>query len=142
MAHAIHPSRRVVWLLFSCGFIANVSLCLALPASSHEVLPTLTRRAWGGFDQRAHTEQCYRQNQTATLLALLLGPFAADQFYAHHWLLAAMKLTFSLLCAQWSFRDPEAVLFGLVGVWVLVDVILWIVGGVYGTPACGGSIWH
>lgn len=27
------------------------------------------------------------------------------------------------------------------GLWALVDMILWIVGGVYGTPGCpGGSL--
>lgn len=61
------------------------------------------------------------------LLSIFLGVFGVDQWYAHHWILAVFK-TLTL---------------GLSGIWALVDVILWIVGGVYGTPGCpGGSGWR
>lgn len=57
------------------------------------------------------------------LLALFLGTFGIDQFYAHHWVLAVFKL----------------LTLGGLGWWSLVDIILWIVGGVYGTPGCPGG---
>ncbi|CAI6068705.1 unnamed protein product [Clonostachys chloroleuca] len=57
------------------------------------------------------------------LLALLLGPLGVDQFYAHHWVLAAFKLLTG----------------GGFGIWAFIDCILWIVGGIYGTPGCPGG---
>ncbi|PCD24126.1 hypothetical protein FGRA07_11402 [Fusarium graminearum] len=83
----------------------------------------LKKRSWGGFDERPLTAKCYRQERTAMLLAFLLGSFGIDQFYAHHWPLAVFKL----------------LTLGAGGVWWFVDVILWTVGGVYGTPGCPGG---
>lgn len=57
------------------------------------------------------------------LLSLFLGVLGVDQFYAHHWALAVFKLLTG----------------GGFGTWALVDMILWIVGGVYGTPGCPGG---
>lgn len=57
------------------------------------------------------------------ILSLLLGVLGVDQFYAHHWPLAVFKL----------------LTIGGLGAWSFVDVILWIVGGVYGTPGCPGG---
>ncbi|KAF4988715.1 hypothetical protein FDECE_14950 [Fusarium decemcellulare] len=78
---------------------------------------------WGGFDERPTTEKCYRQERVAMLLSIFLGCFGIDQFYAHHWPLAIFKM----------------LTFGGLGTWALIDVILWIVGGVYGTPGCPGG---
>ena len=83
----------------------------------------LTRRSWGGFDERPLTATCYQQERTAMLLALFLGSLGIDQFYAHHWPLAVFKL----------------LTLGAGGIWWFVDVILWTVGGVYGTPGCPGG---
>ncbi|OBS15720.1 hypothetical protein FPOA_13503 [Fusarium poae] len=86
----------------------------------------LKRRSWGGFDERPLTATCYRQERTAMLLAFLLGSLGIDQFYAHHWPLAVFKL----------------LTLGAGGIWWFVDVILWMVGGVYGTPGCPGGSKH
>jgi hypothetical protein len=83
----------------------------------------LAKRSWGGWDERPQTQQCYKQERTATLLALYLGVFGADHWYARHWILAAVKL----------------ITLGGFGIWAIVDVTLWIVGGVYGTPGCPGG---
>ena len=57
------------------------------------------------------------------MLAFWLGVFGADHWYACHWILAVFK---------------TATLGGL-GIWAVVDVNLWIVGGYYGTPGCPGG---
>lgn len=57
------------------------------------------------------------------LLSLFLGCLGVDQFYARHWPLAVFKLLTG----------------GGLGLWALVDMVLWIVGGVYGTPGCPGG---
>lgn len=57
------------------------------------------------------------------LLSLFLGLLGVDQFYAHHWPLAIFKF----------------LTLGGLGTWAFVDMILWIVGGVYGTPGCPGG---
>ena len=69
------------------------------------------------------TEKCYRQERTAMLLNLFLGCFGVDHWYARHWALAAGKL----------------LTLGFLGLWSMIDMILWIVGGVYGTPGCPGG---
>lgn len=69
------------------------------------------------------TEKCYRQERTAMILSLCLGLIGVDQWYAHHWPLAVFKL----------------VTLGGGGLWAFVDVILWMVGGIYGTPGCPGG---
>ncbi|KAH7184275.1 hypothetical protein BKA60DRAFT_602789 [Fusarium oxysporum] len=86
----------------------------------------LAKRSWGGFDERPTTAKCYRQGRTAMLLAFFLGSFGIDQFYAHHWPLAVFKL----------------LTLGAGGIWWFVDVVLWMVGGVYGTPGCPGGSEH
>ena len=92
------------------------------------------------------------------LLNLFLGWLGADQFYAHHWPLAVFKLLLGLGAGGWTFGIAGIVLAskghkssgvvmtaisGLIGVaaalWILIDMVLWIVGGVYGTPGCPGG---
>ncbi|KAJ0157816.1 hypothetical protein HZ326_20669 [Fusarium oxysporum f. sp. albedinis] len=85
--------------------------------------PSLHTRSWGGFDERPRTEKCYRQERTAMILSLLFGTLGVDQFYVHHWPLAVFKL----------------LTVGGLGVWAFIGMILWIVGGVYGTPGCPGG---
>lgn len=72
---------------------------------------------WGNLPTN---EKCYRQKSTAILLAVFVGSLAVDQWYAHNWVLA----TFKFLTG------------GFLGVWSLVDIILWTIGGVYTTPGC------
>ncbi|RSL42613.1 hypothetical protein CEP54_015419 [Fusarium duplospermum] len=86
----------------------------------------LARRSWGGFDERPITAKCYRQERTALILSFVVGTLGVDQFYAHHWPLAVFKL----------------LTLGGGGIWWFVDVILWMVGGVYGTPGCPGGSRH
>ncbi|KAJ5152504.1 hypothetical protein N7492_009784 [Penicillium capsulatum] len=69
---------------------------------------------------RDSDNKCDRQERTATLLAIFLGTLGVDQWYAHHWALAVFKLLTG----------------GGFGIWSLVDIILWVVGGVYDTPGC------
>ncbi|KAJ2898507.1 hypothetical protein MKZ38_003857 [Zalerion maritima] len=83
----------------------------------------LHKRAWGGYNEQPMSEKCYRQERTAMLLNLFLGGIAADQWYAHHWVLAVFKF----------------ITIGGLGLWAMIDMILWIVGGVYGTPGCPGG---
>ncbi|RSL93136.1 hypothetical protein CDV31_014851 [Fusarium ambrosium] len=86
----------------------------------------LARRSWGGFDERPTAAKCYRQERTALILSFVVGTLGVDQFYAHHWPLAVFKL----------------LTLGGGGLWWFVDVILWMVGGVYGTPGCPGGSRH
>ena len=76
------------------------------------------------------------------LLALLLGFLGIDQWYAHHWILATFKLLFFLSAVALSFMGAKgsvALVSLLASIWCVVDVILWMVGGVYGTPGCVGG---
>ena len=84
------------------------------------------KRSWGGFDERPLTATCYEQERTAMLLALILGCLGVDQFYARHWALAVFKL----------------LTLGGLGTWWFIDLVLWDVGGVYGTPGCPGGSEH
>ncbi|KAF5530070.1 TM2 domain-containing protein [Fusarium napiforme] len=123
------------WKTIMLGYVFIISIGSALlyfhDGSSPSPLYLLSQpfplfsitRSWGGFDERPLTEKCYRQERTAMILSLLFGVIGADQFYAHHWPLAVFKL----------------ITIGGVGVWAFVDMILWIVGGVYGTPGCPGG---
>ncbi|KAF5725244.1 TM2 domain-containing protein [Fusarium mundagurra] len=111
------------WKTIMLGYIFIISIGSALLYFHDEQHSSLKTRSWGGFDERPLTEKCYRQERTAMILSLLFGGIGVDQFYAHHWPLAVFKL-FTL---------------GGVGVWAFVDMILWIVGGVYGTPGCPGG---
>ncbi|RMJ00526.1 hypothetical protein CDV36_015923 [Fusarium kuroshium] len=108
-------------LLFTYTFTTIVGIALLYMQTEHET--SLVKRSWGGFDERPMTEKCYRQERTAMLLSLFLGVLGVDQFYAHHWPLAVFKF----------------MTLGGLGTWAFVDMILWIVGGVYGTPGCPGG---
>lgn len=136
---------RHVRLVVSCA-MRNWKLCLAAYACILIVGGTLVHTTiddesqpldetmaqsllprWGGFHERPMTNKCYRQERTAMLLNLWLGCLGVDQFYAHHWPLAVFKL----------------LTLGGGGLWALVDLHLWMVGGVYGTPGCpGGNEWR
>lgn len=106
-------------------------------------------RRWGGFDERPLDNKCYRQERTAMLLSLFVGSLGIDQFYAHHWplavfkLLAGLSLWLGVAVSVVSDNPTGAVLGGLVrswsGLWWFIDIVLWIVGGVYGTPGCPGG---
>lgn len=99
----------------------------------------ISKRSWGGFDEHPTNEQCYRQERTAMLLSLLLGPLGADQFYAHHWLLAAFKLLTGGGFGIWAFVDCKQVWNLKYSLANICIGILWIIGGVYGTPGCPGG---
>lgn len=105
-------------LFLSFTFVCSTTGCSGLGDDGGQLI-----RRWGGFSERPLNDRCYRQERTAMLLSVFLGIFGVDQWYAHHWVLAVFK-TLTL---------------GLSGIWALVDVILWIVGGVYGTPGCPGD---
>ncbi|KAG4285137.1 hypothetical protein FPRO06_06397 [Fusarium proliferatum] len=111
------------WKVIMLGYIFIISIGSALLYIHDEQQPSLQTRSWGGFDERPLSEKCYRQERTAMILSLLFGILGVDQFYAHHWPLAVFKL----------------LTIGGLGVWSFVDMILWIVGGVYGTPGCPGG---
>ncbi|RPA80927.1 hypothetical protein BJ508DRAFT_188943, partial [Ascobolus immersus RN42] len=59
---------------------------------------------------RPEEERCWKKNRTATLLALFLGTFGVDQWYAGHYALAVFKM----------------LTLGASGIWSLIDVVLWI----------------
>lgn len=114
-------------------------------------------RRWGGFKERPIDNKCYLQERTAMILSFLVGPLGVDQWYARHWLLASLKMLpglFSklslplLLLLNWDVHAATAFCKAMLAIsflWCFTDVILWMVGGVYGTPGCpGGSdiAWH
>lgn len=109
-------------LFLSFTFVCSTKSCFGHGDDGGQLI-----RRWGGFSERPLDDRCYHQERTAMLLSIFLGVFGVDQWYAHHWVLAVFK-TLTL---------------GMSGIWALVDVILWIMGGVYGTPGCpGGSGWR
>lgn len=117
--------RTVMFLFFV--ILLNLLLFVLIPFLLHrdkdsDASNTLHRR-WGGYSTRPQSNKCYRQERTAMLLSIFLGVLGVDQFYAGHWVLAAFKLLTG----------------GGLGLWALVDTVLWIVGGVYGTRGCGGT---
>ncbi|KAI1017031.1 hypothetical protein LB504_007054 [Fusarium proliferatum] len=122
LTNGIHFVTRK-WKVIMLSYIFIISIGSALLYVHGEQQPSLQTRSWGGFDERPLSEKCYRQERTAMILSLLFGILGVDQFYAHHWPLAVFKL----------------LTVGGLGVWSLVDMILWIVGGVYGTPGCPGG---
>ncbi|KAJ4313774.1 hypothetical protein N0V84_009235 [Fusarium piperis] len=137
-------------LLLTYIFTGLVGFTLLFMQTEHEA--SLVKRSWGGFDERPMTEKCYRQERTAMLLNLFLGSLGVDQFYAHHWVLATFKLSLfvvslAVVCMYLFFGRSISVFFipfrsfvlSLLSIWVLVDQILWTVGGVYGTPGCPGG---
>ncbi|KAF2240693.1 hypothetical protein BU26DRAFT_572627 [Trematosphaeria pertusa] len=108
--------------------IAQATLLVIFPLFFLFIAPSaastpLTARSWGGWAAHPQTERCYKQERIATLLAFWLGPLGVDQWYARHWVLAVFKM----------------LTLGGLGVWHVVDVNLWIVGGIYGTPGCPGG---
>lgn len=122
-----------------------------------EVDSTSLFKRWGGFKDHPETNKCYKQERTAILLSIFLGSLGVDQFYAHHWPLAVCKLLFCLpavvvrivlwICAlvepdECRVVIPIFLLFGPWCAWTVTDVILWTVGGVYGTPGCAGTWKH
>ncbi|PWY67098.1 hypothetical protein BO94DRAFT_591008 [Aspergillus sclerotioniger CBS 115572] len=128
-----HVSIRMLFLwivllnILGCLLVGVVILFDQWSRTSPSKQPSLLRR-WGGFEHRPLNNKCYREERTATLLSIFLGLFGVDQWYAHHWVLATFKM---LTLGGW-------------GVWAVVDVVLWVVGGVYGTPGCPGgrSGWY
>ncbi|KAI8416854.1 hypothetical protein FOFC_03167 [Fusarium oxysporum] len=114
--------RRWKMIMLSYVFFAAIGSTL-LSIHNEQEASYLAARSWGGFDERPKTEKCYRQERTAMILSLLFGVLGVDQFYAHNWPLAVFKL----------------LTLGGLGLWAFVDMILWIVGGVYGTPGCPGG---
>ncbi|KAF2187298.1 hypothetical protein K469DRAFT_704990 [Zopfia rhizophila CBS 207.26] len=106
----------------TCVF-ATLFVYIPLPCGGVDSDCDGERRTWGGWDKRPKSEQCYKQERVAIFLSFWLGVFGADHWYAHHWLLAVFK-TFT---------------FGGFGLWALIDIHLWIIGGVYGTPGCPGG---
>jgi hypothetical protein len=68
-------------------------------------------------------EHCYEQERTVILLALSLDAIGAGQCDTRYWVLAVFKVH----------------TLGGFGIWAIVDVTLWIIGGVYGTPGCPGE---
>lgn len=90
-----------------------------------------TQPGWGGWGTSkgkvtSLLSKCYRQERTAMFLNLFLGVLGIDQWYAHHWPLAVFKM----------------LTLGGFGLWAFIDQILWMVGGVYGTPGCAGTWRH
>lgn len=81
--------------------LAFILLCLSL----HHSPLGLDKRSWGGFDERPDTVRCYRQERTAMILAVFLGPFGVDQWYAHHYVLALFKLLTAGGFGIWAFVD-------------------------------------
>lgn len=135
LRNLIYRHRRFFYVYFGVLCIAAIALFIfsrgrELDRHSKATLTFLEnfspeflhRREWG-FEERPTTEQCYAQERTAMLLALFLGSLGVDQFYAHHWTLAVFKLLTG----------------GCLGLWSLIDLVLWIVGGIYGTPGCPGG---
>ncbi|KAF5027420.1 hypothetical protein F66182_497 [Fusarium sp. NRRL 66182] len=110
-------------ILFATRRWKLIMLSYVFVAAMGSALLYMHTGTWGGYDQRPQSEKCYRQERTAMLLNLFLGCFGIDQFYAHHWPLAVFKM----------------LTFGGIGLWALIDQILWTVGGVYGTPGCPGG---
>ncbi|KAF4452953.1 TM2 domain-containing protein 2 [Fusarium austroafricanum] len=112
-------TRRWKLIMLSYVLVATIGSALLYHHTEKEA-SHLTPRSWGGFEHRPTTEKCYRQERTAMLLALLFGTLGVDQFYVHHWALAVFKF----------------LTLGGFGLWAFIDMILWIVGGVYSTPGC------
>lgn len=140
-------------------FAGSALLFLAITGNTFQTFSLVThesaaaaadlRPRWGGFNERPLDNKCYRQERTATLLSFLVGSLGIDHWYAHHWPLAVFKMLAGLgfwggLVLQFLTENPVASAFGTLTragstVWWVVDVILWIVGGVYGTPGCPGG---
>lgn len=124
---------------------------LTLRLGSH-TSPAITPR-WGPVPP---SERCAQKFRTATLLAFLVGSTGADQWFARHWVLATFKMLilfpsmlFTIVVGLMTSRSREgrsaAVLLVksflslILFVWIVTDVVLWIVGGTYGIPGCGGG---
>ncbi|CZR50421.1 uncharacterized protein PAC_00293 [Phialocephala subalpina] len=105
--------------ILSYQFIMLLLLCIISYHTGSHDQPSLTKRHWG-YMTTTQTYNCYRQERTATLLALFLGLLGVDQFYAHHYVRAVFKM----------------LTVGGMGLWAVIDIVLWIVGGIYSTPGC------
>ncbi|PVH74250.1 hypothetical protein DL98DRAFT_594274 [Cadophora sp. DSE1049] len=144
--HATH------FLTYQLVMVALLLAYLSLHGPSQTATPSIAPR-WGPLPQ---SQRCAKKFRTATLLAFFVGSTGADQWFAHHWVLAVFKMLIlfpSMLCTVVStlsgFRSglnvagPTLVFMILARViyevWWTVDVVLWIVGGVYGIPGCGGG---
>ncbi|KAK0130070.1 hypothetical protein ONS96_000607 [Cadophora gregata f. sp. sojae] len=109
--------------------------------------PNLTPRS--NFGPVPPSKECADKFRLATLLAMFFSFTAADQWLAHHWILASFKILIllsSALVTVFSYTagdEPESPLIYLAkfiySTWSLIDVIMWIVGGVYGIHGCGGG---
>ncbi|KAK1775527.1 hypothetical protein QBC45DRAFT_242351 [Copromyces sp. CBS 386.78] len=116
------------------------------PASNTSPSTTLHTR-----DAACLYDPCRKQQDIATLLALFAGFVAADQWYAHHWILAVLKsqviIFVGLVCwgiwlrgkqfQVWQITLQSWLIRGLLGLagWWSIDLAFWVVG-VYGTPGC------
>ncbi|KIL85292.1 hypothetical protein FAVG1_11247 [Fusarium avenaceum] len=120
----VFTTRKWKTIMLSYIFIAIVgSTLLYLHNPNGQEASHLATRSWGGFDERPLTNKCYHQERVAMLLSLFFGVVGVDQYYARHWPLAVFKM----------------LTLGGFGLWALIDMVLWIVGGVYGTPGCPGG---
>jgi len=131
-----------------CACVGATLSCVEPPLGEVVIWNPKVLRRWGGFGERPTTNRCYRQERTAMLLALYLGSWGVDQWYAHHWVLATSKMLCTVIvqttAAHAALRKERIgglsrLLLALVILWKLVDITLWIVGGVYGTPGCPGG---
>ncbi|KAK3391381.1 hypothetical protein B0T20DRAFT_396870 [Sordaria brevicollis] len=98
------------------------------------------------------SDHCLQQQRTGTLLALFAGFVAADQWFAHNWVLAVLKMQgiifIGLVCLWlwlhgryfqvWQVTLQEWLVRGLVvlALWWAMDLTFWVVGGIYATPGC------
>jgi hypothetical protein len=131
-----------------CAGVAVSLACVEPPLGEAVSWNPKVLRRWGGFDERPTTNRRYRQERTAMLLSLYLGSWGVDQWYAHHWVLATFKMLFSVIVQTAAAADSlnkQAIspglrfLLSLSLLWKLVDITLWMVGGLYGTPRCPGG---
>jgi hypothetical protein len=142
--------------------------CHYLEHQHHERSSTLplAKRSWGGFDTAPETEKCYQQERTAIFLSLFVGVLGVDHWYTRHYIHAGAKLalTVSPFVLVVIFGCPSLLGYSLVSdsgrrkalaygwplglgvltlpavvLWSMVDTILWVKGGYYGTPGCPGG---
>lgn len=141
-----HRNVFILLYLFVCIVCAYFGASLTPFDSQHGHVTnhdSQILRRWGGFDEKPTSNRCYRQERISMLLALFVGFLGVDQWYAHHWVPAVFK-TFGPILVGVAFHCvsgvfPKALMTSVVLTWSLIDVVLWIVGGVYGTPGCPGG---
>jgi hypothetical protein len=83
---------------------------------------------------------CWKDYRTAEMTALFTGFIAIDQWLAHNWALAALKV-FVTGWAIWMWWnvDRHWFAFFVMILWWWVDAGLWVWTGVYTVPSCCGS---